>query len=58
MNNKNQYDRLIKDEQKRNKYSMHFGKDDFIINGITLNPVHALPENKWEDNQEVDFYMN
>ena len=40
------------------KFSCHFGDDDIIIDDFILNPVHILPQNKWQLNQEVDFYMN
>lgn len=42
----------------RKKYSIHFGKDDVIVDGIRLNPIHQLHECEWEENQEIDFYMD
>ena len=42
----------------RKKYSIHFGKDDVIVDGIRMNPIHQLPDCEWEENQEIDFYMD
>lgn len=43
--------------KKRKKFECHFGKGDIRIDNTVLNPVHILPENQWEVNQEIDFYM-
>lgn len=44
--------------KNQKRFQCHFGKDDIRIDNIVLNPVHILPENQWEVNQEIDFYMN
>ncbi len=43
---------------KQKKYRLHFGEDDIIIEEIVLNPVHLLPEGRWLENQEADFWMD
>ncbi len=45
-------------KNNRKKYLCHFGEGDIMINGILLNPVHCLPEDKWSTEQEIDFYMD
>lgn len=43
--------------KQREKYEVHFGEDDFWINGFRFNSVHIIPENS-EEITEIDFYMD
>lgn len=45
-------------EKRRKECAIHFGNDNFIIDGITLNAVHQYPESGWKLEQECDFYMD
>lgn len=42
---------------KKEKYEVHFGEDDFWINGFRFNAVHIIPKIPNEIT-EVDFYMD
>lgn len=39
---------------QKEKYEVHFGEDDFWINGFRFNAVHIIPN----EITEVDFYMD
>ena len=42
---------------QKEKYEVHFGEDDFWINGFRFNAVHIIPKIPNEIT-EVDFYMD
>ena len=42
---------------QKEKYEVHFGEDDFWINGFRLNAVHIIPKIP-DEITEVDFYMD
>lgn len=45
-------------KKKRKKYAIHFGDDNFTVNGVILNEVHEYPGPVWMPEQEIDFYMD
>ena len=42
---------------QKEKYEVHFGEDDFWINGFRFNAVHIIPKIP-DEITEVDFYMD
>lgn len=44
-------------KRKKSKHEVHFGEDDFFINGFRFNSVHIIPE-KSAEITETDFYMD
>ena len=42
---------------QKEKYEVHFGEDDFWVNGFRFNAVHIIPEIP-DEIREVDFYVD
>ncbi len=42
---------------QKEKHEVHFGEDDFWINGFRFNAVHIIPEVP-DEITEIDFYMD
>lgn len=45
-------------KKRRKKCAVHFGNDNFTVEGVTLNAVHKYPGSVWMPGQECDFYLD
>ena len=43
--------------ERRAYHKVHFGSDDIVKNGITLNNVHIIPD-VFAEGQSIDYYID